>query len=175
MSTLIATSRPEPLVLRPVDLSHPARAQRRQDLVGAQAHPLPDGPRPGALRQRKRRHALDRRRFEKARGRRLEGREKRLDFRPQLRIASAFIFEYAARDPASRSVAARKTSCARRHRSGVTLLRPWIDRRRSEVLHHPHVGSPSRTPRSPGNGHRGEGRPASQWLTGCCHRTLALP
>ena len=36
-STLIATSRSEPRVLRLVDLAHPARARRREDLVGAEA------------------------------------------------------------------------------------------------------------------------------------------
>ena len=36
-STLIATSRAEPRVPRPVHLSHPARAERREDLVGAEA------------------------------------------------------------------------------------------------------------------------------------------
>ena len=34
--TLTATSRFKPLVARPVDLSHPARADRREDLVGTE-------------------------------------------------------------------------------------------------------------------------------------------
>ena len=37
--TLIATSRLEPRVPRAVDLAHPARAERRQDLVGAETGP----------------------------------------------------------------------------------------------------------------------------------------
>ena len=34
--TLTATSRFEPLVARPVDLAHPAGADRREDLVGTE-------------------------------------------------------------------------------------------------------------------------------------------
>ena len=37
--TLTATSRSEPRVPRPVDLAHPARADRRKDLVGTEPRP----------------------------------------------------------------------------------------------------------------------------------------
>ena len=33
---------PEPVVPRPVDFSHPSRAERSENLVGAQARPFPD-------------------------------------------------------------------------------------------------------------------------------------
>ena len=39
----------EPRVARPVDLAHPARAERRDDLVGAQAFPGREGHRRWAI------------------------------------------------------------------------------------------------------------------------------